>query len=249
MTKLIHLNCGKLQREGGPEISCHCLLLVDDGKLILIDTGIGKKDVIDPEGRIGKEAINAFGFQFHMHLTAYQQVIALGFDPQSVEHCIISHLDADHIGGLADFPGATVHVSKTEWNGLMSGEPRYNQRLVDHHPNLKLYESFDENWNGFAAAKVEVGTVAAIKLIALPGHTLGHCGVAVETESESIFYTGDAYYLRDELFISDHPAIPVSQQSAMDSEAQRMTATSIRDLMMREHSSLRIFGYHDPGEF
>ena len=62
-----HLNCistchvgGKLMDGRTPsligraELACHCLLLQADDALILIDTGLGTKDVADPHSRLSR---------------------------------------------------------------------------------------------------------------------------------------------------------------------------------------------------
>ncbi|MCT9113339.1 MBL fold metallo-hydrolase [Streptomyces mirabilis] len=38
----------------------------------------------------------------------------LGFDRTDVRHIVLTHFDADHIGGLSDFPHAQVHVTAAE---------------------------------------------------------------------------------------------------------------------------------------
>src|ERR1700755_3298106 len=60
-----HLNCGILHAPPNPQAACHCLLLEHDGRLALIDTGIGLHDIARPLERIGQPAIDAAGFQFH----------------------------------------------------------------------------------------------------------------------------------------------------------------------------------------
>lgn len=68
--KIRHLNCGVLQAPPGPWAACHCLLVERGGLLVLVDTGIGLKDIAQPVERIGQAAIDAAGFQFHEGLTA-----------------------------------------------------------------------------------------------------------------------------------------------------------------------------------
>lgn len=38
----------------------------------------------------------------------------MGFDPHDVRHVTLIHFDADHTGGLADFPWAQVHLTAAE---------------------------------------------------------------------------------------------------------------------------------------
>ncbi|NNG20071.1 MBL fold metallo-hydrolase [Naumannella sp. ID2617S] len=43
-----------------------------------------------------------------------QQLQALGVDPRPVTDLALTHLDVDHVGGIADFPWAKVHLSATQ---------------------------------------------------------------------------------------------------------------------------------------
>lgn len=70
-----------------------------------------------------------------------------------------------------------------------------------HEPEIITYDPVDEKWFGLEARRVNTGFDTTIFLIPLPGHTLGHCGVAIQQRDNWIFHMGDTYYLRDELFI------------------------------------------------
>ena len=249
MTQLFHLNCGTLQRAGGPKIICHCLLLKQGDALALVDTGIGLQDVLHPQERIGTKFIELYGFQFHQENTAYHQIKKLGLEPLQVEHCILTHLDADHTGGLADFPRSTVHVSEKELDSFRQGNPRYLTAQLSHRPNLKGYADFTQNWFGFPAAPLELGFESRVLLVALPGHTLGHCGVAVQHQAGWVLHAGDAYYIREELFVDNHPATEVSKVSAVDQAAQARTVIQLKELLREQGGQVQVFGYHDPTEF
>ena len=45
---------------------------------------------------------------------------ALGLDPRDVRHIVVTHLDLDHAGGLADFPDAKVHLHAREHAAAMA---------------------------------------------------------------------------------------------------------------------------------
>ena len=101
---MYHLNCVEIVSPLNNNVCGHCVLLNKNGKLVLIDTGIGLLDILDPVGRIGQELITVVGYRFNKNQTAAHQIKSMGLDPKGVTDCIISHLDNDHIGGLADFP-------------------------------------------------------------------------------------------------------------------------------------------------
>lgn len=139
MTTIFHLNCLTIHSPFGGTAIGSCLLLKDKNKLALVDTGIGLLETQNPKERIGQELIDMVGFQFNEDQTAIKQLEQMGLNPGEVKHCILTHLDPDHIGGLLDFPGAVVHVAKEEYENFKRGNPRYLPIQLAHHPIVKIY--------------------------------------------------------------------------------------------------------------
>lgn len=154
MIAIHHLNCVKMVSPVNDNVGGHCLLLEENDKLILIDTGIGLLDTLDPIGRIEQKLIDMAGYRFDESFTAIRQIENLGFDPNKVTDCIISHMDNDHIGGLADFPQATVHVGIEEFESFNSGNPRYLRMPLFHNPVIKTYPKSDFRWFGLEARRL-----------------------------------------------------------------------------------------------
>jgi glyoxylase-like metal-dependent hydrolase (beta-lactamase superfamily II) len=224
------------------------LLVKEKDKLILIDTGIGLLDTLNPTERIGQELIDIVGYRFDENQTAVRQIEGLGLDPRSVTDCIISHLDNDHIGGLADFPNATVHISIEELVNFNSNNQRYLKLPLAHNPTIKTYGKPDLTWFGFEARKIIAEIEIEIFLIPLFGHTLGHCGVALKTGNKWLFYVADAYYLRVELTDEQHPVNELAKMRADDNNSRVVTLDKIRKIV-KDHPEIEIFGYHDIEEF
>ncbi|MCV9929543.1 MBL fold metallo-hydrolase [Flavobacterium sp. LS1R49] len=248
MTKIYHLNCVKIVSPVNDNVSGHCLLIKENDKLILIDTGIGLLDIQKPEERIGQQLIDMVGYRFNENQTAIRQIEKLGLSPNEVTDCVISHLDNDHIGGLADFPNAIVHVGIEEYENFNSGNPRYLKIPLSHNPTITTYKKSDIDWFGFEARKVNTNTETEIFLIPLFGHTLGHCGVAIKTDNKWLFYIADAYYMRIELTDSNHPVNQLARMRAEDNDLRLETLDKIRNLIT-EHPEIEVFGYHDIEEF
>lgn len=248
MTEIHHLNCVKIVSPVNDNVCGHCILIKENDKLILIDTGIGLLDIQQPLERIGQELITIVGYSFNEDQTAIRQIQKLGLDPNKVTDCIISHLDNDHIGGLADFPNATVHVGIEEYENFNSKNPRYLKTQLSHNPTVKTYQKSDFNWLGFEARKVATNTEIEIFLIPLFGHTLGHCGVALKKDNKWLFYIADAYYMRVELNDTNHPVNKLVEMRADDNNLRLNTLEKIRNLI-NEHPEIEVFGYHDIEEF
>lgn len=248
MTEIYHLNCVKIVSPINDNVCGHCLLIKENDKLILVDTGIGLLDILNPKQRIGQELIDIVGYHFDENQTAVRQIENLGFDPKKVTDCIISHLDNDHIGGLADFPQATVHIGIEELENFNAGNPRYLKTPLSHHPIIKTYENSYFNWFGFEARKVIVEIETEIFLIPLFGHTLGHCGVALKMNNNWIFYIADAYYMRVELSDGNHPVNELAKFRADHNDLRMATLDKIRKFV-KNHPDIQVFGYHDIEEF
>lgn len=264
-TKVHHLNCGIIQVPPNPRAICHCLLLADEKGLALVDTGIGLKEVQNPLERVGKELIETVGFQFHEALTAIRQIEKMGYTANDVSDIILTHGDNDHVGGLADFPQAVVHISEEEYQAMQQGfnsylsqqaDPASNLKLhrylpqqFEHNPTLKLHACSDTLWFGLEAREIPLGFASKILFIPLFGHTLGQCGVAIEQGQKWLLHVGDAYYLRVETFDENHPVSELTTVRAEDNEARRRSLEEIKHLMRDHSNEIEIFGYHDEMEF
>lgn len=257
MTEIIHINCGTLRVPGYPTVVCHGLALRDGARTVLIDPGIGRADVKDPEGRLGRELIELAGFQFNERDTAVSRLAAIGAGVASVTDIILTHADPDHAGGLADFPLATVHVSGEELASVRAGHPRYVATQFEHGPRWRAYGADADTigWFGFEARRVDVPIQATVLLVPLPGHTRGHCGVAVGNTGGSggsgrrwVLHVGDAYYLRAELAEPEHPVSGFAAMRADDDAARRVSLEALRRIARDHGDKVAMFGYHDLSE-
>lgn len=248
MIEIFHFNCVTIVSPINDNVCGHCLLLKENDKLILVDTGIGLLDVLNPIERIGQQLIDIVGYSFDEKQTAVRQIENLGLDPEKVTDCIISHLDNDHVGGLADFSNATVHLSAEELDNFNSDNPRYLKLPLAHNPTIRTYAKSDLEWFGFEARKIIADIETDIFLIPLFGHTLGHCGIALKKYNKWLFYVADVYYMRIELNDINHPVNELAKMRADNNDLRIATVDKIRKLL-KDHPEIEIFGYHDIEEF
>lgn len=249
MTVIHHINCGSMHAPPSAKAICHCLLLEDPGGLALIDTGVGLLDVRRPLERIGRPLIDIVGFKFDEADTAVRRVEALGFRTQDVAHAVLTHGDPDHAGGLADFPHARVHVSEEEHAAVARGGFRYLPVQFAHGPKWQTYPPSACQWFGLEARPVALGFELELLLVPLPGHTLGHCGVAIAQGDRWVLHVGDAYYLRVELTTDGHPVSRLTTARADDDGQRRASLEHLRRLAREHADEITLFGYHDPDEF
>ena len=124
------------------------------------------------------------------------QLRALGIGPRDVARVVLTHLHADHDGGLAHFPNTEILVSRNElrtasgWIGRLRGYlPHRWPTWFDPIP----LDLAPDAYGPFSASKrlTAAGDVVAV---ATPGHTADHVSVVVEDQGVTYFLAGDASY-------------------------------------------------------
>jgi glyoxylase-like metal-dependent hydrolase (beta-lactamase superfamily II) len=259
-----HLNCGTmcprgarlLAGEGGwlqsTRLVCHCLLIEGAEGLVLVDTGFGVADTENPR-QLGRPFLAVTRPQARASETAIAQVRALGFDPQDVRHIIATHLDLDHAGGLPDFPDAEVHLLGSELEAAMSPGLRERARYVSvhwrHGPHWVKHGSEGDQWMGFDSVRILPGSDAEILMVPLPGHTLGHTGVAVRRGEGWLLHCGDAYFSETEVQTPPHcpPGLRLFETlNSADGRTRRQNVERLRELAQREGEGVEMICSHDP---
>lgn len=234
--------------EALPHAVCNCLLIEDNEKLVLIDSGLGELE-IDTLHLLSQRIPAIYDIPINPNLAATRQLSCLGYGRDRVTDIVLTHLDLDHAGGLKDFPAAHVHLSKEEHSNRQ--DSRYLQDQFSHRPHWEPVSYFDERWFNFAAKTLLILDEVDIKLIPLPGHTLGHCGVAVRDRRLSakwIFHVGDAYYHRSELHYPNSNASFVSRLSAFDDSVRQETLSKLRYLAEIRWKEVSMISSHDASE-
>lgn len=257
-----HVSCGTMcpigkclvEGHGGlfetATLHCHVLVVETNAGLLLVDTGLGTKDIADPK-RLGPE----FNFVSRPTLdpndTAVARVEALGFRTADVRHLVPTHLDVDHAGGLPDFPDAELHVLEAERRALESKHRRYRPRQFEHGPKWRTYEEGGETWFGFEAVRPLTGTGDDVLLVPMPGHSAGHAAVAVRTESGWLLHAGDAYFTH--LDLASPPRTPAGLalfqwRFAWNDALRKKNQARLRELVRDHASEVRVVSAHCPVE-
>lgn len=249
--KVHHLNCGTMDSPGAPTV-CHVLLLETDNGLVLVDTGFGLLDCADPR-RVGPSR-RVIRPRFDVNETAARQVEALGFHRTDVRHVVATHFDIDHVGGIADFPDAQIHVTAAEALGAttpptLAERFRFRRTQWAHGPHIVEHEPTGEKWRGFAAAKELDSIAPGIVLVSLPGHTRGHACVAVDAGHRWVLHCGDAFYYEGTL--DGRSRVPwglkLSEKLvAFDRKAMRDNHSRLAELYAHRDPNLLIVSAHDP---
>ena len=247
--KVHHLNCGSMDLPTAALV-CHVLLVESEDGLVLVDSGFGLQDCADPRRRIGPVR-HLTRPVLDTHETAVRQIEQLGLHTDDVRHIVVTHLDSDHIGGIADFPGAQIHVTAAEALAAIRAPSlreriRYQHHQWAHGPRIVEHNADGEAWRGFAAAKE---LFPGIVLVSLPGHSRGHACVAVDAGHRWVLHGGDSFYHPGAIDgFSPVPRILTAMENTIAVDRKRVhdNHTRLAELYRRRDPDLFIVCAHDP---
>jgi len=165
------------------ETSVNGYLVNTGSKLVLIDAGAGS--LFGPT--LGKFVAN---------------LKAAGYQPEQVDEIYITHMHADHVGGLvADgktvFPNAVVRADQHDADYWLS------QKNLDAAPEdaKGFFKGAMASINPYAAASRfrpfngDTELVPGVKAIANYGHTKGHTVYLVESKGQKLLLWGDLMHV------------------------------------------------------
>jgi len=135
---------------------------------ILVDTGVGYPDELLKEWRV-------------VNRHAADALAEHDLSPADVRIVINTHLHFDHCGQNAVFKHAPFYIQRAELE-----RARREQNLTSQ-------------WFDFAGARFELmdgdaEVAEGVRVVATPGHTVGHQSVIVESGDGSALMIGDAAY-------------------------------------------------------
>jgi glyoxylase-like metal-dependent hydrolase (beta-lactamase superfamily II) len=156
---------------------------------------------------------------------------ALGLSAGDVRRVILTHLDWDHAGGLAHFPHAEVLVHRPEWEFAHTfwGRQRYEPDLWPDRFDPSVYDLDDEPFGPFPTSRA-VTSDGAVRLIPLPGHSIGQVGVIVRCGGLRLFFTAD-HVLRQDWFLEDYAAGRLLGLGVFFGDQARETSRRIHDFV------------------
>jgi glyoxylase-like metal-dependent hydrolase (beta-lactamase superfamily II) len=208
------------------ETSDNAFLINTGNKLILIDSGAG--GLFGPT--LGKFLAN---------------LKAAGYQPEQVDEIYVTHMHADHVGGLAAdgkpvFPNAIVRADKREADFWLSqanldkadagSKDSFKGAMASLNPYVKAGK--------FKPFEGDVELAPGVKTHPAKGHTPGHSIYVVESKGQKLVLIGDLIHVGAVQF--DNPGVTIafdsdSKSAAAERKQQFDAAAKSGDLVGGAH--------------
>jgi glyoxylase-like metal-dependent hydrolase (beta-lactamase superfamily II) len=166
-------------------LAMRCLLLVGEGRRILIDDGIGDK--------LAPKLADIYGVDHTTH-TLERSLAAVGLEVSDITDVVLTHLHFDHAGGstrrdgdrlVPRMPRATYYVQRRNLDNAAHPNPREraSYQAEDFQPLneagvLTAWDRVHEPWPG-------------IEILTADGHTHGQQIVRVEGDGRVLYFVAD----------------------------------------------------------
>jgi glyoxylase-like metal-dependent hydrolase (beta-lactamase superfamily II) len=220
------------------EGSINAFLVNTGTKLVLIDAGAGALYGADGGHLLGN-------------------LRAAGYAPEQVDEVLLTHLHADHVGGVAvgaaaAFPNAVVRANARDaayWlDPAEQGKaPAFLRGMFDGATaSLKPYIAAGRFQPFDAAGRLEEGITA----LASPGHTPGHTAYLVESGGERLLVWGDTVHVAPLQFADPGVTVKYDSDPAQAEMHRRQwfaEASQRGDCVAAAHISFPGLGHVVPG--
>ena len=229
----------------------HCVIIQIGERVILIDSGFGMREMLEPNSLLGDDVLWRVSPLIDTRLTAFERLQARGIQAEQVTDIVLTHMDYDHAGGVHDFPNATIHVSQEELDSFESSRQRaaYRRYQIARTARVKTYTASSERWFDLEARSLQLPDELEAKLVPLPGHTLGHCGVAYREDGRWSLHAGDGYFDSKLNFIKQAPGLPIEVAFQTDTRLRQASLRKLQVLKAEHADEINLFCTHDQQEF
>ena len=187
-------------------VSINAYLINTGSHLVLIDTGAGE----------------LFGAASGLLISNLK---AAGYQPEQIDTILLTHIHGDHSGGLClggvrQFPNATVYVDKRDLEYFVTRKDRTDdsetlqRQLKQSRATVGPYLRARK----IAFIKENSHLIAGITPISQPGHTPGHTAYLVQNSGHALLVWGDIIHSSEVQFA--HPEVTVAYDTAPSEAAE-----------------------------
>jgi N-acyl homoserine lactone hydrolase len=203
------------------------LIETDDGQHILIDTGMHRKHIEDPEATFRGKPFGKFITPIMKPEDDIANRLAeIGLTADDIDILVSTHFHFDHAGNHGDFGNSRIVVQRECYEYAKANPAAFPVDIWDL-PHLK-YEMIDG----------DVEIAAGVQLIESSGHVPGHMSAIVRLpKTGTVVLTIDAIYTVENL---EHD----NWQGQVDPERGKVSGHKLAEIARRQNGML-ITG-HDP---
>lgn len=222
--------------------------------VVLFDTGYAPR----VQRAVSRGIDRVYGRLLPVHVTpeetAVEQLAALGVAAQDVRTVVLSHLHADHVGGLLDFPAAQVVTDPAVVARARSARGLGRLRrgwlpalLPDDLPDRvvapgSLPRAEPVDLDPLVDGRDLLGD-GSLVVVPLPGHSADHLGLLVRTGARDVLLVGDAAWDQAAMTRGELPH-PVARAVMADWARYRTTIDHLGRLATRR-PDLLVLPSHD----
>lgn len=187
---------------------CAFLISTDEGRLVLIDTGMHRGHIEDPSQTFGESELGASLLpQMRLEDSLDFRLAALGRRAADITDVVNTHLHFDHAGNNEAFTEARFWVQREQYEAALDNPSFPNRYWRLPQLRYQLLEGETDLGDG-------------ISVLPSPGHAPGHQSVLVELDSgEKLILCGDAIYEEDNL---SHDAWEAHENPAQARQSARL---------------------------
>lgn len=206
------------------------LIETDDGQRILVDTGVHRKHIEDPDATFGGTPI---ADELTVLMTPADDIAnrlgGLGLSVNDIDILVSTHFHFDHAGNHADFGASRIIVQRTAYEFSKAHHDPFTRDLWDL-PHLE-----------YVLVDGDVELVPGVELLETSGHAPGHMSLLVRLPK-----TGPMLLAIDAISTFEN-LMTDNWGTAADSAAARESAQRLVAIAEREEALL-VTG-HDPEQW
>lgn len=160
---------------------------------------------------------------------------SIGIQPEDIDIVYLTHFHGDHIAGLVDAEGQIVYTNARyvtladEWNEWVG-----DKWSTADNANYDMMQSLRDKFTLVADGDA---VVDGVRVVALPGHTLGQSGLLIESNGDRLIHLADVLHSESQ-FTYTH------WHFLYDSDPELAVKTRERILKACADDKLLTFFYH-----
>lgn len=224
-------------RKNRMTLNLNCLLIQLGGKNIVVDTGVGSKEMngLREDYGLGPSRL-------------VKGLKSMGMSPNQVDIVILTHLHFDHSGGctkldrtgnlIPTFPKATHYVQRQSWEEAMSPSERFRDIYFtdDYRPI--------EEWAQLELLDGESEILPGLTTVVTNGPTRGHQIVMMNHGGERVAFMGDLVPTAHHLDLASIPAFDQYPEETLEMKRELLGRAQKEGwLLIFPHGTDRKAGY------